>query len=187
MKSIRPSTYKEEDTRAEYSAVVGYHTAIVNSRFTVAGLYVAAVGFLAGAVFGKDTSAVARIAGSGLACWLTLCLWILELRSRALFTNLAHRGIDIEHRYWGLTEGEDWYCGFFSRQYKEPPQGELDKDGLSRRKKPDRPTLGWAKKPMRESLSRFISHSLGLDLLYAGCGIFWLIALVLSVLTAIKW
>lgn len=180
MENTRPSTYKEEDTRAEYAAVVGYHTAIVNSRFTVAGLYVAAVGFLASAVLGKDISPIIRVAGSGLACWLTVCLWVLELRSRALFTNLAHRGIDIEHRYWGLVEGEDWYSGFFSRQYKEPPEGELDGSGLSRRNTPDRPTLGWAKKPMNERLSRFISHSMGLDMLYAGCGIFWLISLAWS-------
>lgn len=185
MEIAKPSTHKDEDIRTEYSAVVDYHTSIVNSRFTVAGLYVAAVGFLASTVLGKDVSTVARLAGCGLACWLTLCLWILELRSRALFTNLAHRGIDIEHRYWGLTEGEDWYAGFFSRQYKEPPPGEPEEGGLSRRKKPDRPSLAWAKKPMPTSLSRFISHSMGFDLLYAGCGVFWLIVLAWSAVKAI--
>jgi len=185
MKEENTSKYGPDEIRAEYSAVVGYHTAIVNSRFTVAGLYVAAVGFLAAAVLGKETSAVVRIAASGLACWLTLCLWILELRSRALFTNLAHRGIDIEHRYWGLTKDEDWYRGFFSRMYKEPPPGESIEEGLPRRKYPDRPTIFWFKNPMNMRLSRFISHGIGLDLLYAGCGIFWLVAFAWSVMTII--
>ena len=182
METIRPESYKEEDARAEYSAVVGFHTTLVNGRFTVTGLYVAAVGFLAAAVLGKEISAVARVAGSGLGCWLTGCLWILELRNRSLANNICKRGIDIEHKYWGLTNSDDWYSGFFSRQYREPPESELEGCGLSRRKAPDRPTLGWANKPISEKLSRFVSHSMGVDLLFGGCGVFWLICFLWSVM-----
>lgn len=180
----KPSKYGPEEIRSEYSAVVSYHSSIVNSRFTIAGLYVAAVGFLAGAILKENASIIARIAGSGLGCWLTLCLWILELRSRALFTNLAHRGMDIEHNYWGFNNDEDWYRGFFSRQYKEPPGYNPDIDELSRRVNPDRPTLGWATLPINNILARYISHSLGLDLLYIGCGLFFIITVFSSLLNA---
>jgi len=174
------STYDPEDIRQEYSAVVGYHGSLVNSRFTIAGLYVASIGFLAGAVLSKDVSWVTRAGGSALACWLTLCLWVLELRSRALFTNIAHRGIDIEHNYWNL-DGDKWYDGFFSRQYKEPPEHDHINEELTRRIEPDRPRFSWSKKPLPKWASRFVSHSMGLDLLYAGSGIFWLALLVASI------
>ncbi|OOO01903.1 MAG: hypothetical protein USCGTAYLOR_01915 [Chromatiales bacterium USCg_Taylor] len=168
----KPS-YGPDDARAEYQAVVDYHASIVSSRFTIAGLYVAATGFVAAAVFAADTTWWARFGGSAFALWLTVCLWILELRSRALFTNVAHRGIDIEHRCWGLVDG-DWYAGFFSRQYKEPPAADPNgPEELHRRSEPDRPRLAWASKPMSIRLSRFISHSMGLDLLYAGGLLFW--------------
>lgn len=113
-------TQGSDDVQSEYAAIVEYHGSTVSSRFTIAGLYVAAIGFIASAVLEKDTTWGARAMGSLLALWLTACLWVLELRSRALYTNLAHRGIDIEHRRWGLV-GREWYAGFFSRQYKEPP------------------------------------------------------------------
>lgn len=170
-----------ENVRAEYQAVVDYHTSIVNTRFTIAGLYVAGIAFLTAAVFSNDTSWPVRAASSFLGFWLTLCLWVLELRSRALFTNLAHRGIEIEHEHFGLV-GDDWLKGFFSRQYKEPP-GHNYQDPthvIQRRLIPDRPVLGWAKRPMSERLARFISHSLGLDLLYAGGLVFWYSALLVS-------
>jgi hypothetical protein len=165
--------YGPDDVRAEYQAVVDYHASIVSSRFTIAGLYVAAVGFVAAAVLAGDTTWTARLGGSALALWLTGCLWVLELRSRALFTNVAHRGIDIEHRYWGLV-GDEWMNGFFSRLYKEPPGADANNSGaLDRRSDPDRPRLAWASKPMSIRSSRFISHSMGLDLLYAGGLVFW--------------
>jgi hypothetical protein len=176
--------HTSEDVRAEYSAVVSYHTALVSTRFTIAGLYVAAAGFVASAVFNKDVTWVGRAAASGLACWLTLCLWMLELRSRALYTNLAHRGIDIEHNYWKLL-GNDWYQGFFSRQYKEPPSTK-EGNGTPQRDDPDQPTLGWSKQPLPKLLSRWISHSMGLDLLYAGVGLFWLGTFILSVVALIS-
>ncbi|WP_133511439.1 hypothetical protein [Candidatus Thiosymbion oneisti] len=174
------NNYDPENIRQEYIAVVGYHGSLVNSRFTIAGLYVAAIGFLAGAILAKDVSWITRAGGSGLACWLTLSLWILELRSRALFTNVAHRGIDIEHNYWNLIDDE-WFDGFFSRQYKEPPNHDHLSETLARRMEPDRPRFGWSKKPLSQSISKFVSHSMGLDLLYAGSGVFWLALFITSI------
>jgi hypothetical protein len=173
--------YGPEEIRLEYQTVVTYHTSLVNSRFTIAGLYVAAIGFLAGTVMKGDVTWPARAAGSVLGIWLTGCLWVLELRSRALFENLAHRGIEIEHRYWGLM-GDDWMSGFFSRQYKEPPNHSLNGTSeLPRRANPDRPVLGWSKRPLSAKCSRHISHRLGLDLLYIGGLTFWLCSFVVSI------
>lgn len=181
----REKQYCPDDARAEYQAVADYHSSIVSSRFTIAGLYVAAVGIVAAAVFNADTNWWARLAGSFLAMWLTLCLWILELRSRALFTNLAHRGIQIEHDYWHL-KGDHWYDGFFSRMYKEPPGFDPDApQQLPRRIGPDRPRIAWSARPMSVRLSKFVSHSMGLDLLYGGGMVFWAVLLVVSAISLI--
>lgn len=172
-----------EDIRSEYAAVVEYHNSTVSSRFTIAGLYVAAIGLIASAVLDKDATWVARAAGSLLACWLTVCLWIIELRCRALYTNLAHRGIDIEHRNWGLV-GSEWYVGFFSRQYKEPPN--QSQEGVPERPGLDCPKIAWMKKPLPEKWSHYISQSWGFDLLYAGSLVFWSITLIVSVIRVIR-
>lgn len=162
-----------EDIRAEYSAITSYHTSLVTSRFTIAGLYVAAIGFIASAVLSNGATDFAKIFGSLFAIWLTICLWILELRSRCLYGNVAHRGIEIEHEYWGL-KGQSWYRGFFSRQYKEPPsQDDQEKNKVPPQPAPDAPRLGWARKPLPEAISKYVSHSMGLDLLYAGSAVFW--------------
>lgn len=182
----KPTTTRDpDDIRSEYAAVVEYHGSTVSSRFTIAGLYVAAIGFIASAVLDKDAVWLARAGGSALAWWLTFCLWILELRSRALYTNLAHRGIDIEHRLWGLV-AQQWYEGFFSRQYKEAPTAHLDKPGVPPQPGWDRPKIAWMKKPLSEKVSRFISHTWGFDLLYAGSWIFWTAALAVSLFHVVR-
>jgi len=168
-----------DDVRSEYSAIVGYHGSTVSSRFTISGLYVAAIGLIAAAVFKKEVTWEVRAVGSLLAWWLTMCLWILELRSRALYTNLAHRGIDIEHWKWGLV-GKDWYAGFFSRQYKEAPTKSAEAANVPNIPTWDRPKIAWMKQPLSEKVSRYISHSWGFDLLYAGSWAFWFAVLLVS-------
>lgn len=179
------STDHSEDIRAEYAAIVEYHDSTVGSRFTIAGLYVAGMGFIAGAVLDKDAAWLARAVGSALAWWLTACFWILELRSRALYTNLAHRGIDIEHHRWDLV-GRQWYEGFFSRQYKEAPLAQSDKADVPARPGLDRPKIAWMKQPLSEKTSRFISHSWGFDLLYFGSWFFWTVALGVSLFFVVR-
>lgn len=169
-----------DNARTEYNAVAKFHSALLNSRFTIAGLYVAAIGFFGGALIKPEITWGVRAIGATFAIWLTLCLWILELRTRAIFSNIVHRGIEIEHEVWNLVD-ENWYTGFFSRQYKEPPNWNHT-DPLPRRLDPDRPTLGWGLRPMSPKLSRLINHSMGLDLLYAGSSFFWLGTLIISLL-----
>jgi hypothetical protein len=187
MNNVPPELYGPEEARAEHRACVDYHTSLVNSRFTVAGLYVAAMGFIAAAVFRPETTWYSRGAISFLACWLTICLWILELRSRALFTLIAQRGIEIERRYWGLVDGE-LMAGFFSRQHRVPSElSAIGSTAEPRRKNPDRPVLAFfPKRPLPIWISRGISHSMGLDLLFAGGLIFWLVATGISMVSGLS-
>jgi hypothetical protein len=173
--------YSADEARAEHRACVDYHTALVNSRFTIAGLYVAAMGFIAAAVFKPDITWDFRAAISLLACWLSVCLWILELRSRALFTNVAHRGVEIERTHWGLT-GENLMVGFFSRQHKLPACESLSTPPDQHwRKDPDLVTIAFRpRKPLSKRLSSLVSHSMGLDLLYSGGLAFWAISTTIS-------
>lgn len=174
------TTYGPDEIRAEHRACVDYHTALGHSRFTVVGLYVAAMGFIASVLFRADTAWDFRAASSLLACLITFCLWVIELRTRALFTNIAYRGIEIERRYWGLV-GKDLCSGFFSRQYKLPEDfREPNLPDEPRRSDPDCPRFGWGTQ-LSKSLSRYVSHSMGLDMLYGSGLLFWIAAMVIAI------
>ncbi len=170
-----------ENLRMEYSAIVDYHNDLVKSRFTIAGLYIAAIGFVAGAIFKSDSTLIGQLIGSMFAWWMALCLWIIELRSRSLYTSMAMRGKDIEHRHWNLT-GPDWYKGFFSRQHKAEPTEDEEPYTGTVPTKPERDTtkFAWMKKNFRKSTCECISHGWGLDLLYAGTGLVWLTIFIVS-------
>jgi len=177
-----------ENLRMEYSAVVNYHNDLVKSRFTIAGLYIAAIGFVAGAVFKENSTLIGQLVGSMFAWWIALCLWIVELRSRSLYTTLAHRGKDIEHRHWKLTDA-DWYKGFFSRQHKEEPTEDEKAYAGTVPEKPgfDRVGIAWMMgKKLPESICKYISHSWGFDLLYAGTGLAWFIVFIVSSVKFLK-
>ena len=178
-----------ENLRTEYSAIVNYHGDLVKSRFTMAGLYIAAMGFVAGAVFKEGSTLVGQLVGSMFAWWVTLCVWILELRSRSLYTSLAIRGKDIEHRHWGLRDS-DWYKGFFSRQHKKKPdEDEKEYAGVVPKKpKFDSTKFAWMGegKEFSESTCKYISHGWGLDLLYAGTGLAWFILFIISSIKYLK-
>jgi len=184
-KDEKPAVYREktvqdpDDVRTEYTAIADYISNITNIRFTLAGLYVAAIGFVAGVVLAATSTWEARAAGSFVAIWLTFCLYVMELRNRSLYTNLAHRGIDIEHNNWRLIKSL-WYSGCHSRQYKEPPVAEADREDVPSKPGPDRSKIAWMKEPLPDSVSRYISHTLGFDLLYGGGIVFWSITLLVS-------
>ena len=175
----RNRSFGPEEVRAEYAACVSYHASIVNTRFTIAGLYIAAMAFIVGAAFKPELTWDFRTAIAVLACWLSACLWIIELRSRSLYTTLAVRGVEIERREWKLL-GNDIYSGFFSRQLKLPPAPD-QLENAPNKPGPDRPTLGWRPgRPIPEGISKYLSHSLGFDLLYFGGLSFWLFATAIS-------
>jgi len=174
-REIAQKAYGPEEARAEYSACVGYHTALVNTRFTILGLYIAAMAFIAGAVFTPDISLDFRAAISLLACLLTVCVWILELRSHSLVTDIAYRGTEIERNYWKLN-GENSNSGFFSRQHKLPEETSSE---ASLKVNHDLP-VAFEPDKQRAKVTKYISHKFALNLLYGGCLLFWFATLVIS-------
>jgi len=171
------------DRRAEYAAVVAYHNGLVLSRFTIAGLYLTATGLLASLVLGRGPTWAATGAVSLLATWFTVCIWVLELRTRALYTNVAHRGIEIEHGPWSLVGGQ-WYQGFFSRQYKELPPAKQAEGVPAIPPAPDSTRFLWSRKEIPPAIARWISHTTGFDGLYLGGFLFWFLTLVVSLIAA---
>ena len=160
---------RRDDLRAEYSAIANYHSSLVLARFTIAGLLTGGSAFLAAAAFSVDRSPKLKALCGAFAAWLTVCSWLLELRSRTLYSNVAQRGVQIEHEQWKLV-GADWYVGLFSRQYKSAPPDEgesvvLLKPGL------DIPRVfGF---PLSSRLAKLVSHSVAFDFLYSGAAILW--------------
>ncbi|TDF97765.1 hypothetical protein E1N52_43340 [Paraburkholderia guartelaensis] len=144
----------------------------------MAALYVPAVGVFMTAWLSAQTSPL-RLGISLLAWFITLCVWILELRTRALFTNIAHRGIEIEHEYWKLGLN----VGFFGRQHKLTEKLSAGQSSAApRRARPDQPVIAfWSKRPLPLWLSKYVSHSMGLDLLYAGGLVLWFCLAIVAV------
>lgn len=175
---------KDQALTSEYHAVVSYHTSLVQSRFTIASFYIAGMAFLFTQEFNKDPTIHAKIGICCIAIWITICTWILELRSRSLYANVARRGIEIEHYKWGLLRTE-WYSGFFSRQYKFPPQQHDHVSEVPSRPGPDPVSISlpfWHKPlTMGPWFSSYITHSRGFDLLYFGSIVIWLILLYFAI------
>jgi hypothetical protein len=152
--------YKQDDLLAVYSAVVDYHNNLVHMRFTIAGLYLAASGFLVGALFsGRDWYGT-KLSVTLLGLTLTAIAWLLEIRTYCLLENLGCKGNEIETklRLGGIQ-------GFFALMSKQP---------LSPRLPFIRTRLTRCPKFVRY----VVSHSLGLDLLYLCLAVFWVFMLI---------
>ncbi len=153
--------------RTEYAAIEAYHRSLIHYRFIIVGAYLAGASFLAKpALEGKPRAA---IFACGLALLLTVCAWLLELRTRSVYRKLAIRGEQIEHDYWGYR-GVNWYKGLWSSQYKSRPlvkeHNVLDHPG------PDKTSLTlFGELPLWTS--KHVSHSVALDLLYFGSVVAW--------------
>ncbi len=143
-----------ENLRTVFDAILDYHNNLVHMRFTVAGLYVAATGFLASSWFSslgrQNSSAYLLIPVLGFI--LTLVCWLLEIRTYQLLDNLARMGRSIESML-GIGKG------FFALMKRQPL----------------RPKYPFTKTPLpaSEETKRVISHSFGLSLLYGSILIFW--------------
>jgi hypothetical protein len=88
-----------ENLRTEYTALTSYSTTVVNFRFTVLGLYLAAVGIILG---GKQPTWEIYF----LLCLITICVFMIELRNQSLLKNISNRGMQIEHKYWGYSSDD---------------------------------------------------------------------------------
>ncbi len=161
MKKSNPNI-KPEDLSAGYSGIVDYHNNLVQIRFTVAGLSIAADGFLASAFFQTDSVFLSRIIISILGVVLTFICGMLEIRTFQLLNKLLQGGYEIEKN---LRLKEDQ--GLFSILM----QNQIVPRFVS--KSPKRTAKG----------GRLIfSHSVMFGLLYACIFIFWLTMLVLALL-----
>ena len=110
------------------------------------------------------------------------------ISSRSLYTSLAIRGKDIEHRHWELIRS-DWYKGFFSRQHKKISKEDIKEyAGNIPEEKPEYDTtkFAWMKNDFPQFISKYISHSWGFDLLYAGTGLAWFIMFIVSSVKYLK-
>ena len=144
----------EKNIETEYKAICANLNQLASFRFTLIGFYVAAMGLIAAANPGEDKFA--------LMLWISLCFWILELRNRGLHTNMSDRGMQIEREYWGF-KGKRAYEPFISHWSKKPPTNDSEAYKISKPAKESVKFLFWKIK-----LPNFISHSLGLDLLFLG-------------------
>ena len=150
---------KQDDLLAVYSAVVDYHNNLVHMRFTVAGLYLAASGFLVGAMFSSSDWHGTKLSVTLLGLSLTAIARLLEIRTYCLLENLGDKGSEIERKL--QLDGID---GFFALMSKQtiPPRCPFTRIPLT-----------WNPKVIRY----IVSHSLGLDLLYLCFAMFWTLTL----------
>jgi hypothetical protein len=157
-----PPNDNKDNLRAAYAAVAAYHNSLVEMRFTIAGLFLAANGFLAIGFFQPSISIWYRVFMSLLGMVLAIICWLLEVRTYQLLENLDERGGDLEK---GFSLHDDQ--GFFSLIKFQP--------------------LGPKWLPTSHSITnRFVraltSHRVAFSLLYIIVSAFWLVMFILSVL-----
>jgi len=138
-----------------YDAIVGYHNTLVQVRFTIAGLYLAATGFLVNSWFSTVNQKSNYILIPFLGISLTLICWLLEVRTKHLLKNLGERGIMIEKRMY-LD-----YIGFFELMGHQPFPAQWPF------KKSDIPSSEFSK--------CIVSHTFGFNLIYVVILIFWIV------------
>jgi hypothetical protein len=162
MKKSNPNI-KFEELSTGYNGIVEYHNNLVQIRFTVAGLSVAADGFLASAFFQTGSPEFSRMLISILGLILTFICGMLELRTLQLLMRLLKAGYELEKT---MALGEDQ--GVFS---------VLTHSQIVPR------FLRKASKMPAGQESRFVfSHSVMFWLLYLCIFVFWTIMLILSLL-----
>lgn len=107
----------KEDVRIEYTAISSRLSQLASFRFGLAGLYLASIGV----IISSDKPTKASFV---LVIWLTLCLWIVELRTRSLLESLKHRMIYIASHYWGYgsDKGEQSYISQWGNEKSCKPK-----------------------------------------------------------------
>ncbi len=145
-----------QDVRVEYSALSSYFSTVVQFRFTTLGFFIAAIGFI---LSGDITKSKAL-----LLLFITLALYMIELRNRTLYNNLSDRAMQIERHCWGY-KGSKAYDPFYSHMMKVRPTDDPDA--------PEPPELDYPTISNRSEIIPIrVSHGRGLDILYAAVAIF---------------
>jgi hypothetical protein len=146
--------------RAAYAALVSYHNVLVQARFTVAGLFLAANGFLINAYFQANTPSNIKPAIPILSLLVTWICGILEARTTQLLKNIGNRGKKLEKDI-GLNINPDEFSkenqGFFSlMEHQDPKIPPINKP--------------------------FVNHKFGLSFLYVVIALFWVVLCYFSLL-----
>jgi hypothetical protein len=150
----------EKNLPIMYNAIVDYHNGLIQVRFTIAGLYLAATGFLVNSWFNIGYQISMYIIIPFLGISLAFVCWLLEMRTDQLMSNLAKRGLEIEEKM-NVNLG----IGFFELMNKQPdgPRNPFSKD------KEVIPSSSFLSKGI-------VSHSRGFTILYLIIVIFWILA-----------
>lgn len=162
MKKDNPDP-RPEDLIAGYGGIVDYHNNLVQIRFTVAGLSIAADGFLASALFNTNTPSFSKIIIAILGIVLTFICGMLEIRTFQLLNKLLKGGYALE-KVFGLHEDQGIFSILMHNQIVPRFMGKPSKGAAKREK------------------SFVFSHSVMFGLLYVCVFIFWLTMLVFVLL-----
>lgn len=147
----------QDANRATYDATVSYHHTLVQMRFAVAALFMAAASFLVAAHFADTKWHGYPILLPLLGLLLTFATWAMELRTRSLLANLVAKGLALEASTAVLSG-----IGFFHLMNGPQPIGirvpfmELELPNANR------------------VIRTVFSHGFCLNLLYLAFGCFWL-------------
>lgn len=153
------------NTDLSYEAVTNYWIALVQMRFSVASIFCAAAAFLVGALYAESswlTSNRVIIAALGFA--VTLTVWLLELRTRSLISNLALLGREYEDARPQPRAG-----AFFALNNHQSREGILI------------PFFNIKLSHKNKIMRTFVNHTFGLNLLYAIFTGFWLYSLCAAI------
>jgi len=161
-----------QDIRIEYSALISYHNSIITHRFTLLGLFLAAVGIIIkDGVSPQDALFILA---------LTIALYIVELRNRVLYTRMSKRAMEIEKIHWGLIQYNrdeniselPLFCRFRYNELKDELKKEPSVDLKNELEAKPKFWNKW------EVCLLPASHSLGLDLLYCSVAFYAVVHLV---------
>ncbi len=148
--AMRPESPRtSEDIRAEYAALSAYFGTVINFRFPTLGFFLAAVGLIVSADVPTRAHALLLVASGA---------WIVEMRNRSIFRELADRGIENEREVWGYT-GADAFKPFYSRMLMTKPQ-DMANAPL--------PPATKTKLLFWEFGAKHLSHTPGIDLIFLG-------------------
>ncbi|MFH0974956.1 MAG: hypothetical protein V1874_04145 [Spirochaetota bacterium] len=149
-----------ENLRTEYSSLIDYHNSIVSHRFTLLGFYLAALGLIVQKEMPPENAL--------LIIAITVAMYIIERRNRALYTQMGKRAIEIEKEHWKLIRYNEkdeikelpLFCRFWKRELQEKLPKKLTEE--LREEIKDKPKF------LNKFKLSFLpaSHSLGLDWLY---------------------
>lgn len=162
MKKNNPEI-KRQDLSAGYNGIVDYHNVLVQIRFTVAGLSIAADGFLASAIFQTGSPTISKVLISILGIVLTFICGMLEIRTYQLLDKLLKEGYALE-KIFGLNEEQGLFSILTHNQIVPRFISKSSKATIKRGQK------------------FLFSHSVMFGLLYVCIFIFWWIIFVLVLL-----